>query len=279
MVETAAKVNIFMPGAKRTASAHTSRMSAMLIQIYEIQTLKEARLMVDIGVDHVGSVLVSSDEWKNAELKSAIQWVQSSGRRSSLIPLFVDIDTISRAVDFYRPDIIHFCEALVTHSLERCTLDPVLERQKTMRERFPGVELMRSIPIGLPGCANHVPSLEFAALFEPFSDWFLTDTLLGDGGSHLEPDQPVQGYVGITGRTCDWGTARALVQKSRIPVILAGGIGPQNAAEGIAQVQPAGVDSCTLTNRLNDEGQVIRFQKDPDKVKALIENARRAELH
>ena len=235
--------------------------------------------MVDIGVDHVGSVLVSNETWKQAELKTVIQWVQSSGRRSSLIPLFEDIDTICRAIDFYRPDIVHFCETLVSHDTDRHGLDAVLARQHTIRERFPGVELMRSIPIGLPGFENRVPSLEIAALFESISDWFLTDTLLGDGCSHPAPDQPVQGYVGITGRRCDWRIARALVQQSTIPVILAGGIGPENVAEGIVQVGPAGVDSCTLTNCVNGEGQVIRFQKDPDKVKALVENARRAGLH
>ena len=235
--------------------------------------------MVDIGVDHVGSVLVSNETWKNAELKRAIQWVQSSGRRSSLIPLFEDIDTICQAIDFYRPDIVHFCEALVSQGADRRTLDPVLARQQMIRERYPGVELMRSIPIGLPGLEDSVPSLEIATLFEPISDWFLTDTLLGDDGLHPATDQPVQGYVGITGRRCDWRIAHALVRQSSIPVILAGGIGPENVAEGIVQVGPAGVDSCTLTNRVNGEGQVIRFQKDPDKVKALVENAHRAGLH
>jgi phosphoribosylanthranilate isomerase len=279
MVETAGKVNIFMLGKKRAASVGTICISAMLIQIYEIQTLQEAQLMVDIGVDHVGSVLVSSETWKHVELKKAIQRVQSLGCRSSLIPLFEDIDAICRAIDFYRPDIVHFCEALVPHGTELYGLDPVLGRQNTIRERYPGVDLMRSIPIGLPGFGNHVPSLSIAALFEPISDWFLTDTLLGGGCSHPAPDQPVQGYVGITGRRCDWRIARALVQQSNIPVILAGGIGPENVADGIAQVRPAGVDSCTLTNRVNGEGQVIRFQKDPDKVKALVENAHRAGLH
>jgi phosphoribosylanthranilate isomerase len=67
--------------------------------------------------------------------------------------------------------------------------------------------------------------------------------------------------------------ARDLVQASRIPVILAGGIGPANARQGIEAVAPAGVDSCTRTNALDAGGNPIRFKKDPEKVRALIQAA------
>ena len=246
----------------------------MLIQIYEIQTLHEARIMVDLGVDHVGSVLVSERQWKNAELKSVVQWVQAAGRKSSLIPLFGELDSVCRALDFYKPDIVHFCETLTWNGLNSQELENIVGRQRAIRKRYPDMEIMRSIPIGLQGRAHSVASLELASIFEPLSDWFLTDTLLGDDHSSQAKDQPVSGYVGITGQTCDWRVARALVRQSRIPVILAGGLGPYNVADGIAQVSPAGVDSCTLTNRVDAQGQVIRFQKDPDKVKLMIKNAR-----
>jgi phosphoribosylanthranilate isomerase len=246
----------------------------MLIQIYEIQTPDEARKMIDLGVDHIGSVLISEEKWKIPDLKSAIRLVQEAGRKSSLIPLFGDIERITEAVAYYRPDILHFCETLVTRETGRDAVDRILERQIALRKRFPGVELMRSIPIGCNGCGAGVPSLELAALFEPFSDWFLTDTLIGGGNVPSEQEQPVQGYIGITGQTCDWEVARALVRQSRIPVILAGGMGPDNASLGVRRVQPAGVDSCTLTNKVDRNGRVIRFQKDPDKVKAMIDAVR-----
>jgi len=250
----------------------------MLIQIYEIQTPDEARLMIDLGVDHVGSVLVSDRGWKNPVLKSTIQQVRALGRKSSLIPLFRQIDLITEAVDYYQPSILHFCETLPVENGDKEALHRIVDRQAIIRKRFPGLELMRSIPIGADGRADAVPSLELAALFEPVSDWFLTDTLIGGDAMSSDQDQPVQGYIGITGKRCDWDVARALVQKSSIPVILAGGIGPENVAAGISKVLPAGVDSCTQTNRVDDRGRVVRFQKDPEKVKALIESARRTLL-
>lgn len=36
--------------------------------------------------------------------------------------------------------------------------------------------------------------------------------------------QPVIGFIGITGKTCDWDPVAALVQTTDVPVILAGGI-------------------------------------------------------
>ncbi len=60
-------------------------------------------------------------------------------------------------------------------------------------------------------------------------------------------------------------------------MILAGGITPDNAFDGIMQVMPAGVDSCTGTNALDSKGCSIRFKKDLEKVKHMVDEARRAE--
>lgn len=248
----------------------------MIIQIYEIQTPREAETMIELGVDHVGSVLISNDKWQNPDIRRTIELVQSSGCKSSLIPLFGEIDTVSKVIDYYQPDILHFCETLPPTLEENSRLDNIVALQKNIRERYPDLEIMRSIPIGTKGNGDAIPSLRYATLFEPMSDWFLTDTLITNGKGHDDLDQPVAGFVGITGRTCDWDIAKLLVQKSHIPVILAGGMGPDNVAPGISHVLPAGVDSCTLTNSVNPQGRPQRFHKDPEKVEKLIKNARAA---
>lgn len=48
--------------------------------------------------------------------------------------------------------------------------------------------------------------------------------------------------VGGTGETCDWAKARTLVQSMKTPVLLAGGLTPDNVATAVAQVHPWGVD-------------------------------------
>lgn len=47
---------------------------------------------------------------------------------------------------------------------------------------------------------------------------------------------------GGTGKLADWKLASFAVEKLNAPVILAGGLNPQNVAEAIKQVRPAGVD-------------------------------------
>jgi phosphoribosylanthranilate isomerase len=248
----------------------------MIVQVYEIQTPAEAQLVIGLGVDHVGSVLLSAERWQDSALRETVSVVRAAGRKSSLIPLFHDTERIAQAIGYYQPDIIHFCETLPVNGNDNPKVSAALERQKRIRRQFPKVQIMRSIPIAQTGQGGQVPSLALAAMFEPSSDWFLTDTLILSVREASLEDQPVAGFVGITGQTCDWRVARELVNASRIPVILAGGIGPSNACDGIAQVQPAGVDSCTRTNALDADGNPIRFKKDPEKVRALVDAARQA---
>lgn len=249
----------------------------MIVQIYEIQTPSEAEQMVALGVDHIGSVLLAPDAMQIAALKETVNVVRSLGCKSSMIPLFTDAERIAEMIDYCRPDIVHFCDTLPPPATDAAALMQIVQRQRAIRKRFPRLEIMRSIPIGCAGYGTRVASLEMASVFEPFSDWFLTDTLLFNGDQANDVDQPVDGYVGITGKVCDWDVAAALVTQSDIPVILAGGIGPENASAGIEKVRPAGIDSCTLTNALDSNGKSIRFAKDVEKVRSLVAASHRVE--
>ena len=249
----------------------------MIIQIYEIQTPAEAEIMIDLGVDHIGSVILSETEWKIPALKELVNIIRSTSVKSSLIPLFNRPDSVLGLLDYYQPDIVHFCEALTDHKDVHSYCLQLIDLQRSVKNRFPHVKIMRSIPIAQPGADNSIPTLELGKRFEPFSDFFLTDTMLLNQKGDETDNQPVDGFVGITGQTCNWDTAAALVAASRIPVILAGGISPANVIDGIRHVRPAGVDSCTLTNALDEDGCPIRFKKDVVKVKQLIDGVREAE--
>ena len=253
-------------------------MQRLIVQIYEVQTAAEAEQLIDLNVDHIGSVILSAENWQQATVRETIRTIRSSAAKSSLIPLYHRPETVLRTLDYYQPDIIHFCEALVGHERLWEFCDQLIELQATVKQNFPDIKVMRSIPIAQSGDTDAVPTLDFAQRFEPYSDFFLTDTFLSTASGSSKNSQPVQGFVGITGKTCNWEKAAKLVESSRIPVILAGGISPQNAVDGIQRVHPAGVDSCTLTNAHDKNGQPIRFKKDLDRVKQLVENVRRVEM-
>lgn len=92
----------------------------------------------------------------------------------------------------------------------------------------------------------------------PYVDAFITDT--------FDPDT---GASGATGKTHDWEISRRLVELSPKPVILAGGLNPENVAEAIDFVNPAGVDSHTGVE--NESGR-----KDADKIRLFMKNSLRA---
>jgi phosphoribosylanthranilate isomerase len=249
----------------------------MIIQLYEIQTPAEAETMIELGVDHIGSVILSEAEWKIPELKETLNLIRSTTAKSSLIPLFNRPESVLGLLDYYQPDIIHFCEALTEHEDIGLYCRKLIDLQQSVKNRFPQVKIIRSIPIAQSGMDKSIPTLELGNIFEPFSDFFLTDTMLINQKEGKDDRQPVEGFVGITGKTCNWDTAAALVASSRIPVILAGGISPANVSDGILRVRPAGVDSCTLTNALDESGRPVRFKKDVKKVRQLINAVRDAE--
>ncbi|MFP3981481.1 MAG: phosphoribosylanthranilate isomerase, partial [Desulfobacterales bacterium] len=239
----------------------------MIIQVYEIQEPREAEKMISLGVDHVGSVITEAGG--SRQLRDTIGLVAESGAKSSLIPLFSDMAQISAVLDEYRPDIVHFCQDVFDETEDWATrCGRLIAMQATVKERFPEIAVMRSIPVPPPGPADHLPIAEVAGHFELLTDYFLIDTLLMEGDGVV--GQPESGYVGITGKTCDWRVAAQLVQQSNIPVILAGGLSPDNVHDAVLAVRPAGVDSCTLTNAVDETGAFVRFQKDPDKVARFV---------
>jgi phosphoribosylanthranilate isomerase len=255
-------------------------MKKTIIQIYEVQKPQEAEALADLGVDHIGSVLISEERWKQPVIKKTVQTVQNSGAKSGVIPLSKDPIKIFSALDYYQPDFVHLCDALSPFPGAKATVvrdfDALLSLQIDVKDRFPQIDIMRSLCVPQAGMrkADEIQNniLHFVELFAPVSDYFLIDTLL-DGDR-----QPVSGYVGITGRVCDWKMAKAVIEQSPIPVILAGGLSGENVYEAVIHLKPAGVDSCTQTNARDQNGQSVRFKKDMKKVRRFVEEVRRADL-
>ncbi len=85
-------------------------------------------------------------------------------------------------------------------------------------------------------------------------------------------DTPDPERAGGTGRRFDWTALRDVLAEVRptLPVVLAGGLHPDNVAEAVRVVRPAGVD-------VSSGVETRRGVKDPEKVRAFCEAARSAE--
>jgi phosphoribosylanthranilate isomerase len=81
-------------------------------------------------------------------------------------------------------------------------------------------------------------------------------------------DTYVEGVPGGTGKTFDWDLALPAVEAG-LPVLLSGGLTPDNVAAAVQRVRPYGVDVASGV-------EARPGRKDHDKVRAFISNARGA---
>jgi phosphoribosylanthranilate isomerase len=219
----------------------------MIVQIYETQHASEARALEAVGVDHIG-VLVGrgryARELRPAQAREIFQGV-TRARRVAL-SLADDLEDVSEVVAQTVPDILHLGtvpEALGPEGLV------------TLKRRFPNLKLMRTIPV------IDEQSLLLAQQYDGLVDYLLLDTY-----------QSGETQVGATGAPHDWDLSCRIVRLVHTPVILAGGLGPQNVADAIRAVRPAGVDSKTHTDR--DGGPY----KDIEQVRAFAQIAKSRRL-
>lgn len=85
------------------------------------------------------------------------------------------------------------------------------------------------------------------------------DALLLDSGN---PKLAVK-ELGGTGRVHNWHLSRKIVEQSKVPVFLAGGLNAANVQQAIEQVQPYGLDLCSgvRTNGSLDAAKLEAFFK------------------
>jgi phosphoribosylanthranilate isomerase len=216
----------------------------MLVQIFEVQTPEEAAALVRLGVDHIG-VLVGDGSFPRelsiAQTKAIFAAVPVGHTRVAL-SLSPTLEEVARVVEETKPDMVQ-----VQAEIE----DFSVTMTRALKLRFPEVSMMRAIPV------IDEASIETAASYRGVADFLLLDSY--DPGTR---------QFGALGRTHDWSLSRRIVDEVGIPVILAGGLGPENVAAAISAVRPAGVDSKTRTDRLDRSG------KDLAKVHAFVAAAK-----
>jgi phosphoribosylanthranilate isomerase len=121
---------------------------------------------------------------------------------------------------------------------------------KQIRLALPAVKLVQVI---------HV--IDEKSIDEAIAISVQVDALLLDSGNpNLEVKQ-----LGGTGRIHNWSLSRKIVEQSKVPVFLAGGLSAANVQEAIEKVQPYGLDLCSGVRTAN--------KLDPFKLEAFFKAA------
>jgi phosphoribosylanthranilate isomerase len=123
------------------------------------------------------------------------------------------------------------------------------DQAATIKERVPHIKIYKAIHV------IDAQSINTARQYT-LADALVLDTL------DISTDR-----VGGTGRTHDWAISRQIVEQLSIPVILAGGLTPDNVATAVRHVRPYGVD-------VNSGTKGSDGYKDNAKLKRFIDKAK-----
>ncbi len=218
----------------------------MAVQIYSLTSVSDAVATAEAGADLIGVVVAEAGvvpEGVGSEAARGILAAIRPRSRGVALSLSDDREEICAMVDAVRPDILHVAAREIEP--EDCAW---------IRTRIAPVRLLRAIAV------RAGETLTEAAAHQECADYLMLDS----GAKGLP-------FGGATGETHEWPVSRTVVERSRIPVILAGGLSADNVGQAIAAVRPWGVDSFTHTDIPGQRGK-----KDPARVRAFIAAALRA---
>ena len=217
----------------------------MAVQIYSMTSIADAIATAAAGADLIGVVVAEPGivpEGVGADLAREIMAVIRPRARGVALSLADDRDEICAMVDAVRPDVLHIAAREIEP--EDCAW---------IRDRIAPVRLLRAIAV------RAGETMAEAEAHQECADYLMLDS--GAKGGK---------FAGARGETHDWTVSREIVERSRIPVILAGGLTAENVGEAIATVRPWGVDSFTHTDVPGNRGT-----KDAARVRAFIAAALR----
>ncbi len=200
-----------------------------VIQIAGVIDRDEAELLAGTSVEFLGLPLRLKDgreDLSEAEARTIVDALD--GRVEAVCITYLDRAT----------EIAELCDRVATPWVQLHGPIPAGEVAELRRLR-PALSILKSLIVSPAGVAGTRRELDAAideelANFSDLVDGFLTDTF-----------DPASGRTGATGMVHDWTVSRGIVERSPRPVILAGGLTPDNVASAIRQVRPAGVDAHT----------------------------------
>ncbi|MEM2991468.1 MAG: phosphoribosylanthranilate isomerase [Halobacteria archaeon] len=201
------------------------------VKICGITRLSDLEASIDAGADAVGFIVGFPNSPRNISIKLAKRLIDHVPPfvTSVLVTRFINIENLKMLYNELRPDALqlYYC-------------DSPLRVKKDLPEPF---LIIPSNP-------------EEAKLMNNFDG---IDALLLDSCSHELP--------GGTGKTHNWDLSRMIRDRIGLPIILSGGLTPDNVSEAIMKVRPYAVD-------VSSGVELSPGIKDHEKIRMFVERAK-----
>ncbi len=183
------------------------------VKICGITNKEDAHLVVDSGADMLGMIVdVPVETPRKISIDEAGEISKEIGDDINIVVVLCprsvgEVETVVRKIEPFGVQL---------HGFES------EEFLKSVREALPDVKLIKTVHVDENGTIHGVMPEE------DYVDFILLDTF--------------SAKIGGTGKTHSWAKSRAIVENSAIPVILSGGLTPENVKDARKEVQPYGVD-------------------------------------
>jgi phosphoribosylanthranilate isomerase len=222
----------------------------MKVKICGITNLDDALQAIGFGVDalgfQVGMRHRTEDEVSPEEAKALV----------AALPPFVSYVVVTHLVD--AESIISLLKLIQKATTVQLHDDIDLKEIYAIREKIPSVRIIKTIPMEDDGSAYPLQKLHNYDNNSGKVDALILDSV------NLKEDR-----IGGTGITHDWTLSKKMVDNSHLPIILAGGLTPDNVQAAIKSVNPYAVD-------VNSGVKISKIsrRKDPVKMRNLIYRAK-----
>lgn len=229
-------------GGRHVPTSETRREAKVpYVKICGICSPEDLRASVEAGADALG-FLVGLD-YASEEQVSPVD----AAALVRQVPPFVSTVLVTHRTG--PSEILELCAAVPASTLQLHGDFPV-DRIPELRDAFPHLKIIKAVHVIGP------QSVDQARMAAKQADAVLVDTRT-----------PTR--LGGTGQVHDWSVSRAIRDAIHpTPLVLAGGLSPENVLAAIEKVRPFGVDVNTGVSR-------EREVKDPARVRAFVHAARR----
>jgi len=212
------------------------------VKICGLTREEDLAVAVDAGADAVGFLVGVPSSPRNLTLESAETLLGQ-------VPIFVDsvVVTAPKSIEW----LVEVCERLKPSAIQIHGKEQLDSSE--IHEKIRGTRLIKTVYV----------------TDDALNEWVIEDLKTFDA---VLLDSFSKGQYGGTGKVHDWVLSRQIKEAvAPAPVILAGGLKPENVKEAILAIEPYAVDVASGV-------EASPGVKDHGKVQAFVENAKQIKL-